>query len=208
MSTSILSGILKSKYRFMNKKIKYYILIILFFIIGLFLGYFVYQQTNKRISKDSDTTCFQYIMDERYCEQKLDSISENPEKLLLDSVVYKGNKDAYDELFVFYMKKKKVYEFLPIALLMSNKYNYDLASLDVFLCLHSFNLDKSKNKYFNYFNLDNLDENTRSLAIGYLKKASNEGNAHAKEILAQYYLKGLYLEKNIELGNQLMREVQ
>lgn len=127
--------------------------------------------------------------------------STHPDKELEQLILQKGDSSAYYELSMQYLDYG--YEkFLPFALIMANKYDYPQAYFDVFSCLWEI-YGKTTTRFML---LDSLDYTTQKMAIDYLKKASFKGHGQAKEILGEYYLYGMYIEKDTILGNQLIKE--
>jgi len=113
--------------------------------------------------------------------------------------VLNGYTDAYDELYTAYMDIDMP-SFLPYALLMANKYDYTMAYYDVYSCLTSLywnGLDSS-------ISLDSLDNQTRMMALEYLKKAADKGERNASWELGRLCLEGKHVKKDTVLGNQLL----
>jgi len=138
------------------------------------------------------------------CNQKKsdDSISinqlEKPYKELYKSALEEGDSDAYEELSYEYMDSP--YDgFLYTALIMANKHGNRQACIDVFYCLTNY-YHKSDSSDL----LSDLDERTRDMALEYLKLAAEKGEINAKRLLGEYYIEGKYLEKNEDLGRQLI----
>jgi TPR repeat protein len=105
-----------------------------------------------------------------------------------------GDIEAYNELIFAYVNYGSV---LPCALIMANKYDYPQAYYDVYDCL-----------WYLYDSPDMLDETTRKMAIEYLQKASLKGCLQARETLGEYYLNGIYFEKDTVIGKQLIKEAE
>jgi len=117
--------------------------------------------------------------------------------------VKKGDVEAYKKLGLYFFKSPDpncYIQFLPYALLMANKYDYTMAYYDVFDCLTSL--------YWSSFNtsisLDSLDEQTREMALEYLKKAADKGEPNALRDLGWLHLEGKHVKKDTVLGNQLL----
>jgi TPR repeat protein len=119
-------------------------------------------------------------------------------------IVLNGDTDAYYAVHVEYMNFHYPEESLFYALVMANKYDYQEAYFDVFECLYDLN-----NEYQHAnegWRLDSLDETSRKMALEYLVKATEKGHKQSKEILGEYYLEGLYVEKDTILGKRLIKE--
>jgi len=122
------------------------------------------------------------------------------DKELSRSILQQGDSSAYYELSMQYLDYG--YEhFLPYSLIMANKYNYPQAYFDVYDCLLLLYGSEPKDICL-------LDSVTQKIAIEYLKKASSEGHSQARSILGEYYLEGIYFEKDTLLGNLLVEEAE
>jgi len=96
---------------------------------------------------------------------------ENVIPLVLD-----GNINAYKELHIAYLDSIPC--LLPYARLMADKYDYDIAYYDVYMCLtfRKGTPDESAR-------LDSLDEQTRKMALDYLKKGAEKGEHNSLSTL-------------------------
>lgn len=112
-------------------------------------------------------------------------------------VIEKGDIKSYSELQFEYDNSDN---FLFVALIMSNKYNYQEAYYDVFYCLTRYS---NKNKLEA---LDDMDQTTKTMALDYLKQGALKGNPDCKQILGKFYIQGKYLGKDIQKGNKLLLE--
>lgn len=92
------------------------------------------------------------------------------------SILEKGEKAAYEELYIAYLDNYCPEEFLLYALIMANKYDYPQAYFDTYLCL----VDVYRS------NLSNIDQRTAEMAIDYLFMASRKGHHQANEIVKQH----------------------
>ncbi|MEO8255695.1 MAG: hypothetical protein ABI554_15050 [Flavobacterium sp.] len=100
-----------------------------------------------------------------------------PLSTLKKEVSVKGDTIAYGQLVIAYLNYPPE-DFLFWALLMSNKYNYSPAYLDVFFALkNSFNPEADN------YSLGEMDENTKNMALKYLKLAVDKKVINAYEIL-------------------------
>lgn len=179
-----------------NKQIKTKIFIaILFFYIGFQINHCFFNKAGK-ITKDSSIENF-----------KSNNMPEHPISELENAILLEGRKDFYQELKISYLDKE-LYEFLPWALLVANKFNSDAAYFDVYLCLFQLSNISRDEKDIKNWSLDALDDKTQKMAIEYLKKAAERDHEQAKEILGGYYLEGKYVEKNITLGNKLIEDAK
>ncbi len=145
------------------------------------------------------------------CQKKSDdsiSISQltRPYQDIYKEAIIDGNIQAYYQLSNYYMDSPYP-GFLHTALMMANKHKNKAACMDVFDCLWRFG-GNTKERNYDYENkLDDLDSVTKSMALKYLKLASDDGSIEAKELLSKYYIEGRYLKKNEELGKTLLKEV-
>ena len=140
--------------------------------------------------KKSDTVDYIYVN------------STRPVKELIP-LVLNGDTDAYYELYIAYYELNPS-DFLPYALLMANKYDYDKAYYDVF--------DRLTLLYWKSYNksisLDSLDNQTRKMALDYLKKGAEKGEYNSLRDLGWLYLEGKHVKKDTILGNQLLEKAR
>lgn len=116
-----------------------------------------------------------------------------------EEALTKGDTNAYYNLSKDYMDSP--YEdFLETALTMANKYEYHLAFSDAYDCLT--NVDRK----FGEHELKPLNEENRKLAIDMLKRSSLKGNPECKRKLGELYIEGIYLEKDVEKGKELIQD--
>ena len=101
--------------------------------------------------------------------------STRPDSELAQLILQKGDSSAYYELSMQYLDYG--YErFLPFALIMANKYDYQQAYFDVFSCLTDiYHSDIAK-----------IDDKTANLAIEYLLQANEKGHHQANEMVQEY----------------------
>ena len=92
--------------------------------------------------------------------------------------VRRGDKDAYLQLHTANLTHLEDHLFW--ALLMANKYDYNMAYFHVFTCLLSANNCSG-------WSVDNMDKKTKKMALDYLKMAADKGHTQAKEIIKEYY---------------------
>lgn len=90
--------------------------------------------------------------------------------------MYKGDTNAYEELRVAYLDETFNEEFLIYAMVMANKYDYPQAYWDVF--------DHLRLMYWS--DINQIDEQTATLAIDYLLKASKRGHHQAREEVEEH----------------------
>lgn len=123
---------------------------------------------------------------------------------LKKEVILKGKIDSYNKLNTIYTKDGNKTDVLVYALIMAHKYNYSRAYYDVFelLYLTGHYVESSEN-CFDY-SLECLDSETKRMALEYLKKAIENGDSTASEILLDYYdingfypIRDLYDDKNL-----------
>ncbi len=129
--------------------------------------------------------------------QNKDDLNPKFKERLID----KFDKNFYDSI----VKVGTYNNVLIYSIVVSNKWNYSEASLNVFMTLTG--LDK-KNSSTSLPEIDFLDEESRKMALHYLQKASDKEHPNAKYILGKYYLEGKYLTKNTTLGNSLLQEAK
>lgn len=138
------------------------------------------------------------------CDKKKEEFSLNePSRTyqeLKKLALTKGDTIAYHELSIAYMDSPNDDRFLNIALIMANRYNIPEAYLDVYYFLTDYYHRKD------FKNLDDLDDNTRALALAYLKKGAERGDKECQKILGHYYIEGKYFNKDTIKGNQLITE--
>lgn len=115
----------------------------------------------------------------------------------------KFDKNQYDSIKKEYIHNYKQNDFLLYSLICANKWKSGEAAYDVFYTLSM--LDET-NRFSENINLDFLDLQTRKLAISHLIMAAKSGQANAKYTLGKYYLDGKYVQKNVLLGNNLIKE--
>jgi TPR repeat protein len=111
----------------------------------------------------------------------------------------KGDTSAYYNLNTYYMDYP-IEGILYSAIIMANKYEYHLAYLNVYEAL------TSQDHKIGVSELENLDKTTREIALEYLKKGAEKGNKECKRILGNHYLEGVYLDKDVVKGKQLLEE--
>jgi len=98
-------------------------------------------------------------------EKYIEVVSMNntrPINELKKLVLSKGDTVAYNELETAFMNEKYSEEYLLYSIVMADKYNYHRAYFHVYNCLTS---------VFE-FNVGEIDEATKALAIKYLKKGA------------------------------------
>lgn len=118
-----------------------------------------------------------------------------------ERLINKFDKELYDSI----IKVGSYQNSLIYSIIVSNKWDYSEASLNVFMGLTGLNKENSSK---DLPQIDFLDEETRQMALHYLEKASNKENPNAKYILGKYYLEGKYVPKNVTLGNSLLQEAK
>lgn len=182
----------------MKKKINFVIYLFISFLFGVLFTYMLSEWKSKH-----DINNFSRAELEMYEEYK---VPNNVPKCNEKENIYNGSKKYYDELRKYYLSIG-FYKFFPWALFMANKFDNSQAYFDVYYSLCELNC-LGENKKNNDLLLDNLDAKTQKMAIDYLIKAAEKDHNQAKEILGKYYLEGRYVEKNIALGNKLIKETK
>jgi len=129
-------------------------------------------------------------------EQSKEVITMNnsrPINKLKELVLLKVDTLAYDELASAYLNEKYGEEYLIYSLVMANKYKYHRAYFKVYSCLTA------------AFNHDNgeIDEETKMLAIKYLKKGVAFSDPESLAEMGELYLEGKYFPKDTILGKKL-----
>lgn len=156
----------------MKNKLNQYFYSIIFLLFGLSLGYY-FGKTNRKNSAEKS-------IDKK--EKSHNYITNNEvfksDTLLTDKVLLHGDTLAYYQLMISYLDDND-FELLPYSLIMSNKYNYEKAYVDVFECFLSIEQLISKKQFEDAIYLSSLDEKNRNFAYSYLKKAINLGDSSA-----------------------------
>jgi hypothetical protein len=108
-------------------------------------------------------------------------------------VLSKGDTVAYNELAIAYLNEDFEEEYLIYSIVMANKYNYPHAYYRVYDCL-TFT--------FEHYGAV-IDENTKDLAIKYLKRGVELKDPVSIKYLGDLYLQGKYVPKDTILGRKL-----
>ncbi len=114
------------------------------------------------------------------CQNKNEIETINQPRREIDLIyqdVSKGDTLSYLELRNVYLDNFSG-DFLYWAIFMSNKYGYAKASFDVFEILVDTYVGEIEK-------INEMDKQTKEIAIEYLKKASMNGNIDANQILKQ-----------------------
>ena len=122
--------------------------------------------------------------------------STRPIKELKELVLLKGDTFAYEELWVAFMNEKYNQEYLIYSIIMADRYNYPHAYFYVYHCLTS---------VFEY-KAGVIDEETKTLAIKYLKRGVELKDCNSTKELGDLYLEGKYVLKDTILGRKLEKE--
>lgn len=112
----------------------------------------------------------------------------------------KGDTSAYNTLSMDFFDSPNEGVFLYTALIMANKYNYGRAYEDAYMCL----TDAYHKK--NYEELDNLDSETKKLALNLLLRGVKANSKDCKSILGHQYISGKHLPKDKVKGEKLIAE--
>ena len=128
----------------------------------------------------------------------LDNRTFDDRDYYLGEALTKGDTSAY---FQFSTMDYPKYDLLYPALTMANKYQYHLAYYDVYDALTSPSYSFKSNS-----GIKNLDNESRTMALDYLKRGAEKGNKECKRILGNLYLEGKYIEKDTIKGKQLIEE--
>ena len=92
---------------------------------------------------------------------------------LITEIRTKGDKQAFQKVYVYYAERTIDEEMLNLTFLMAHKYNYNYAYFLVY-CIF---VEDNNNK------LQNLDKQSQNLALYYLSRANELGYEGAKEEL-------------------------
>ncbi|MFB9110343.1 hypothetical protein DMB65_02135 [Flavobacterium cheongpyeongense] len=111
-------------------------------------------------------------------------------KMTYDRLINKFEREAYDSLVRVYSNHEEDLDFLNISIQVSNKWNYDYASYQVFKIIS----ETQKQVNQDMPDLNYLDLKTRKISLNYLVKAYNEGNPNAKKIINNYTENKIYLD--------------
>ena len=122
--------------------------------------------------------------------------STRPIKELKELVLLKGDTVAYDELWVAFMNEKYNQEYLIYSIVMADRYNYPHAFFLVYYCLTS---------VFEY-KAGVIDEETKTLAIKYLKRGVDLKDCNSTKELGNLYLEGKYVPKDTIMGKKFEQE--
>jgi len=143
---------------------------------------------------------FQFILYENNKPIKVEIINKkyHPE-ILKNKVLTKGDTAAYKELEFAFFDENRLDEYLIYSIIMANKYNYPLAYYNVYHYLSSF--------YENH-EIGVFDENTKELAMKYLKKGAELNDPESIRELGDLYMKGLYLKKDTLIGKVLLERAK
>lgn len=168
------------------------------FLISLFC----FQSCNNEKKKDENAKPKQSSSKNKTC--RIDSLKQN--------VLMNGDHRAYEELFNDIFVDDSQEYFLFWALIMSNKYNDPVASLDVFYSIATCQFSLGRGSDVCYKNidgveiidLDHLDSTSREMALSYLKKAVDLNNPEAMRIMGEYYQTGEYFPKDDSLSKYLI----
>ncbi|WP_452224341.1 hypothetical protein [Lacinutrix chionoecetis] len=115
-------------------------------------------------------------------------------ELLSNRIMKSGDENAYRNVSTFYFQTGDNHKLLPLAKIMSDKYNYTQAYFDVFYSIYSKELSYYNNAEYYLNHLSDLD---KKQALNYLILAFEKGHSQAKYFLEDYY-RDLYVTK---LGN-------
>ncbi|NOU46583.1 MAG: hypothetical protein HOO86_05905 [Bacteroidales bacterium] len=132
-------------------------------------------------------------------EHSLEVITINntrPINELKELILLKGDTVAYDELAIAYLNEKYEEEYLIYSIVMANRYNYHRAYFQVYDCLTSI---------FEH-HVGVIDEETKALAISYIKRGAELKDPESIKYLGDLYLQGKYIPKDTILGRKLEKE--
>ena len=131
-----------------------------------------------------------------YGERVITMNQTRPINELKELVLSKGDTTAYDELEIAFLNEKYKEEYLIYSIVMADRYNYHRAYFEVYYCLTSI---------FEY-KAGVIDEETKMLAIKYLKRGADLKDCNSTKELSNLYLDGKYVSKDTILGKKLEEE--
>lgn len=118
-----------------------------------------------------------------YGERVITMNQTRPINELKELVLLKGDSLAYEELWVAFMNEKFNQEYLIYSIVMADRYNYPHAYYYVYYCLTSVSEYKA----------GVIDEETKMLAIKYLKRGVDLKDCNSTKELGDLYLDGKYV---------------
>lgn len=151
-------------------------------IIGGFIVLLTLFSCNKKVQKNNSN------------EKKTHSQVLYEHSLLKENIITKGDTISYKKLYELYENDNKIEDMFVFSMTMANKYKYPKAYFDVFdiligIPLINNNENIDQNCYDTGYNC--LDEETKKIAIIYLKEAVYKGDLEASNHVVNYYNKGL-----------------
>jgi len=132
---------------------------------------------------------------ETYCECEMDyeKITKKEISRLTNIIEKRGNIEVYQYTKFHLEKQSQFKELLPIAKFMSDEYNYQQASYDVYLSYRN----------ISDYELSDLTKKEKEIAISYLINAFINGNKNAKKDLEKYAEKKLFVVKKDSIFKKL-----
>jgi hypothetical protein len=116
-------------------------------------------------------------------------------------IISKGDKKAYENFCIQSMSDKYDKDaVLLYALIMSNKFNYAPANVDIYLSII--------NKFENINSAGGIDAETLNLALHYLKKGASMKEYNALSKLSWLYFNGKYIPKDTIKAQELEKEAK
>jgi TPR repeat protein len=117
-----------------------------------------------------------------------------------------GDQDSYKRLGLFYSYNPSLnYEYLPISIVMAEKYNLTIAYHNVYYAT----VKMYNNGIYTSYLFKNLNLQQREFALYYLQKCHEKGDLAATVELARIYKYGIGYKKDIkkaELLEQIVRK--
>jgi len=166
-------------------KIKYCILGVSLFVLGVISGYLFFHFEREKEVK--------LLMTAKSMNDFGPSIEE-----LKKSVLINGDTSAYEQLSIKYLCVRYFEgEFLFYSLIMADKYCYPPAYYHVYRCL---------TEIFEHNNrVGKIDDKTKDLALKYLKEGVRLNEWNALNTLSNLYMEGKYVSKDTLKGEILAK---
>jgi hypothetical protein len=113
---------------------------------------------------------------------------------LIHGIVNEGNIDSYNALLFHYHTDISI---LPMAIYMSEQYNYGKACSDLFYLLYT---DYDENTI-------QVDSMTREYMLYYLEKGINLNDTNSAWIMSKLYLTGTFVKKDSIMSKKTLMQV-
>jgi len=134
----------------------------------------------------------QFISCSEKNDKKQESSQYDYQSELKRKIISNGDKKAYDSLSFIYMKDSNSTDLLAYSMIMAHDYNYPHAYYDVFDILYSTGYYKENSDSCFDYNLQCMGEETKKIALKYLKLGIQKGDIASSTLLLNFYNKGKY----------------